>query len=138
MATQLKKNFINASILFFFFIIIFTQACDDTLNQIDDSFIPEENVSYSSHIQPVFEAKCNTSDCHNNADRAGGLAFTSWAETTANPLVVFPFEPNNSSLIWAIENQSGAQQMPPLGSVPLTENQRRGVRTWIAEGAQNN
>ena len=136
---RMNKNFLaNSALIISFIIILFSQACDDTLNQIDDIIIPEQNVSFNEHLLPVFEAKCNNSGCHNSQYRAGGISLSTCAETTESPLVVFPHEPDNSSLIWAIENQSGASQMPPLGYQPLTENQRKGIRVWIEEGAKCN
>lgn len=135
---MLKKIFYNSLILTSFIIIVFSQACDDTLNQIDNSFIPEQDISFNDHLLRVFELKCNNAGCHNSQFRAGGVSLASCAEATESPLVVFPHEPDNSSLIWSIENQSGASQMPPLGYQPLTENQRRAIRTWIEEGAKCN
>ena len=134
----MKKIIYSFPLLVFISIILISQACDDTLNQIDDSFIPEENISFNDHLLPVFLAKCNNAGCHNSEYRAGGISLSTCAEATENPLVVFPHEPNNSSLVWAIENQSGASQMPPLGYQPLTENQRRGIKKWIEEGAKCN
>lgn len=131
-----KKIFYNTAIVVSFFIIMFSQACDDTLNQIDDSYIPEENISFNDHLLRVFQLKCNNSGCHNSQFRAGGLSLETCAEATENPLIVFPHEPNTSSLVWAIEGRSGASQMPPLGYQPLTENQRRGIIKWIEEGAR--
>lgn len=69
--------------------------------------------------------------------QAGGVNLTSWATSTADPSIIFPFQPNNSRLVWAIEGQTGSI-MPPYGYYPLTENQRIGIVTWISEGAQNN
>lgn len=135
---MIKRFVIYFSFLTLITVTLFLQSCDDTLNQIDDSFIPEKDISFSIHLQPVFEAKCNNADCHNSQFRAGGISFSSCAEATENPLVVFPYEPGNSTMVWAIENQSGASQMPPLGYQPLTSNQIRGIKTWIAEGAKCN
>ena len=133
-----KKIFLNFTLATLFVVILFSQACDDTLNQVDDSFIPEQDVSFNDHLLRVFELKCNNSGCHNSQFRAGGISLANCSEATENPLVVFPHEPDNSSLIWSIEGQSGASQMPPLGYQPLTENQRKGIKTWIAEGAKCN
>jgi hypothetical protein len=114
-------------------------ACDDTLtNQdIDNKTIPSSNVSFGEHIQPVFQVKCNTANCHNSRDRAGGLSLDNHAEATSNALVIFPGLPDNSKLVWAIEGRS-TTPMPPVGWPPLTQNQITGIRTWIKEGAKNN
>ncbi len=121
--------------------IFLVYGCDDTItNQnIDDIVIPSKNVSYSQHIQPLFNVKCATSGCHDDNTRAGDLSLTSYANTTASSLIVFPEDPDNSILVWAIEG-TNFKLMPPIEApvTPLNENQIQGVRTWIAEGAKNN
>jgi len=131
---QLRSLIILSIILSVIFL-----ACDDTLtNQdIDNKVIPNTNVSFGEHIQPVFQIKCNNTNCHNSRDRAGGLSLDNHAETTSNFLVVMPGIPDNSKLIWSIEGRS-TSPMPPVGWPPLTKNQITGIRTWIKEGAKNN
>ena len=121
-----------------FLTFIFLVGCKDQGTNIDSTTIPSSNVSYSQYIQPVFDNKCNNSGCHEDATRAGGLSLTSWANTTSDPGVVFPGEPQNSRLIWAIQNQAGINPMPPYGYAALTRNQIDGIKTWIQEGAKNN
>ncbi len=128
----------------FFFVVLFISfiilsACDDTINQdeLDNTIIPSSNVSYSVYIQPLFNARCNNSDCHNDSDRAGGLSLTSYANATESYLVVAPGSPDNSTLIWAVEGKT-TEPMPPVGFRPLTSNQIQGIRTWVKEGAKNN
>ena len=43
----------------------------------------------------------------------------------------------NSRLVGAVEG-IGNFPMPPVGYPPLTENQIKGIRTWIKEGADCN
>ncbi len=121
-----------------FFIFVFIIGCKDQGTNIDNTEIPSSNVSFAQYIQPVFDNKCNNSGCHEDGTRAGGLSLTSWANTTSDPGVVFPKEPQNSRLIWAIQNQAGISPMPPYGYAALTSNQINGIKTWIQEGAKNN
>jgi hypothetical protein len=113
-------------------------GCKDQGVDVDDRIIPDENVSFSQHIQPVFEFHCVP--CHNEQTREGGLSLTSWAAATSDLSIIFPGEPDNSRLVWAIEGRSGVFFMPPIGSPyrPLNQNQINGVKTWIREGALNN
>ncbi len=134
---QTMKPIYNIILLFLFSVIVISSSCKDEIPNLDEK-IPDENVSYAEHIQPVFNIKCATSSCHDDASRQGGLSLTNWANTTANALFVFPFEPDNSILIWAIEGQSGATVMPPLGRAALSGKEITGIRTWVAEGAKNN
>jgi hypothetical protein len=128
-------------ITFLIIIITFTLIdCDNAVNSndIDNIVIPDSNVSYSQYIQPVFNIKCV--NCHGVGITEGNLDLTTWSGTIADPSVVFPGEPENSKLVWIIEGRAGFPPMPPIGSpyLPLTENQIKGVRTWISEGAKNN
>jgi len=134
-----KKNKFHKNLLLLHFLLLIITACDDTINQedLDSKIIPSNNVSYSQHIQPVFDARCNNAGCHNSMDRKAGLSLVNWAETTSNSQIVFPGLPDNSKLIWAIEGRT-VNQMPPIGYRPLTKNQIDGIRTWIKEGAKNN
>lgn len=115
-------------------------GCKDTItgSQLDQRTIPDSNVSYQQDIQPIFDLKCSNSGCHDNASMAGGVSLSTWANTTADPGVVFPGKPDNSRLVWTIEHYAGEPPMPPVGYPSLTQNQIRGIRTWIQEGAKNN
>jgi hypothetical protein len=117
---------------------LFYFGCDDTSTDIDDEVIPESNVSYSMHIQPVFNIKCV--NCHGVGIVEGGLDLTNWSGTKADPRIIVDSLPDNSVLVWTIEGRPGFPFMPPVASpyLPLTDNQLRGVKTWIAEGAKNN
>lgn len=126
-------------ILILLSVIFIIVSCDDTINQedLDSKIIPSSNVSFSQHIQPVFDARCINAGCHNSIDRRAGLSLANWAETTSNSQIVFPGLPDNSKLVWAIEGRT-TSPMPPIGLRPLTKNQIDGIRTWIKEGAKNN
>ncbi|RPI75944.1 MAG: hypothetical protein EHM47_01160 [Ignavibacteriales bacterium] len=119
-------------------LLIFYTGCDDSFTDVDNNDIPDSNVSFSKHIQPVFNIKCV--NCHGVGITEAGLDLTTWSGTVADPSIVFPGEPDNSRLVWSIEGNPVVQPMPPLGSsyLPLTQDQRKGVRTWVKEGAKNN
>ena len=118
---------------------LFSSGCKDNLpNQ--NQLIPSSNVSYSRYIQPIFNLKCTNSGCHDDETRAGELSLTNYANVTANPAIVFPGEPENSILVWAIEGKGGQKIMPPITApvAPLTKNEIQGIITWIKEGAKAN
>jgi mono/diheme cytochrome c family protein len=125
-------------ILFLTSIAVIYLSCDDTTTNVDNNVIPNSNISYSQHIQPIFNAKCV--NCHGVGDTKAGLNLTTWAGTTADPSIVFPGEPDNSKLVWSIEGNPAVSPMPPIDSPypALTQNQVNGVKTWIKEGAKNN
>lgn len=120
--------------LFFVFI-----SCDDTvtIEDIDKKPIPTSNVSFSKHIYPVLNVKCNNSGCHNDESRAGGVSLTTWSNVT-DPRIVVRGDTTTSILVWSISKLPGAKWMPPINYPPLTQEQIRGIKTWIQEGAENN
>ncbi|OGU77044.1 MAG: hypothetical protein A2V93_12295 [Ignavibacteria bacterium RBG_16_34_14] len=121
-------------------LLLLYSGCDDSSTNIDDKVIPSSNVSYSQHIQPIFNVKCV--NCHGVGTTEAGLDLTTWSGTKADPRIVVDSLPENSVLVWTIEvpARAGFPQMPPIDApyLPLTPNQLRGVKTWIAEGAKNN
>lgn len=119
-------------------LLFFITSCDDTLQPDEpDIDIPDKNVSYSQHIQPIFDYHCTSSGCHNDSDRADGLSLTTHANTTADPLIVFKGQPENSRLAQVIQPGS-ANFMPPPPYPALKKDQIDGITTWIREGAKLN
>ena len=123
-----------------FLILLTLVACDDTLTvqDVDNKIIPDKNVSFSQHIYPVFQVKCIS--CHNATNPDGGLDLTTYSAATSDLTIIFPGNPDNSRIVWAVEgDKPPIQKMPPIGySRPFTANQRQGLRTWITEGALDN
>ena len=133
----MKKLIIIFSVLMFA-AVVFYSGCKDTVtnSDIDKVVIPDSNISYSKYIQPLFNVKCIS--CHGNGSTEGGVDLTSCGQATADPSIVFPGEPENSKLVWAIEGNPVTTPMPPIGYPPLNQNQINGIKTWIKEGAQCN
>jgi len=129
------------TLLLFSAVLLVYSGCKDTVtgNDIDerDKDIPDTNVSFVTHIQPVLEVKCNNAGCHNDETRAGNLSLSSYANVTSDLSVVFPGEPQNSMLVQVIQ-PGAAFPMPPLGYAPLTPKQVQAITTWVKEGAKNN
>lgn len=136
---MIKKLLFILSVLVLLTPVFLTTGCKDsiTAEDLDKVVIPDKDVSYNQYIQPVFNLKCNNAGCHNDETRAGGLSLTSWTNTTADLAVVYPTKPENSTLAIFIQPTS-SNPMPPAGYRPLTENQMKGIITWIKEGAKNN
>jgi hypothetical protein len=133
------KNFFLV-LIFSFSLIVFFYSCDDTTKSTDQVVvIPDKNVSYSQHIQPLFNNHCNFDGCHDDGDRAGGLSLTSYGNTTSSINIVFKGRPENSEL-YQVVVPGAANFMPPLSSAyaPLNKNQITGIYTWIKEGANPN
>jgi hypothetical protein len=100
---------------------------------------PARNVSFGVHVQTLFNQACALSSCHDDGSHAGGLSLTSWYNTVlAVPGIVVIKDPQNSILVMKIEGRGPAGDRMPPGANALNQNQINGIRTWIAEGAQNN
>jgi hypothetical protein len=123
-------------LLIFTFAALISQSCDDTVtsSEIDKLVMPDSNVSYKTHIAPVFEVKCVP--CHNSQRSEAGLDLSSWVNATRDPTIIFPGSDSTSILVFTIE------RIPPYAPMPpgewLKRNHIDGIRTWIREGAQNN
>jgi len=134
----MKKTAINILISALFSLVL-TTGCKDsiTIDDVDKVVIPDKNVSYSQHIQPLLNVKCAYSGCHNDESRAGGYTVNTWSGTRA-PGIVNPGDVQTSTLVWVIEGTLAGKQMPPMGYPSLNQNQIGGIKQWILEGAKNN
>jgi hypothetical protein len=131
-------------ILFAFGLLaLMSYTCKDTSTNPDvgiDVVFPDSNVSYGQHVDPLFRLGCAFVGCH-GADtyNANGFSLDSYAHLMFGPRrPVLPGDPENSVLVWRIEGRAGTGPRMPLNRMPLNDNQIRGMRTWIQEGAQNN
>ncbi len=136
---EMKSLNFLLSVIFLSIVFAFLLSCDDTVTNNGED-IPSSNVSYSRYIQPIFNLKCASSGCHDDQTRAGNLSLTSYANATADELIIVPYHPENSILVWAIEGTAGYGPMPPLGAavLPLSQKEIQGIKTWIKEGAKSN
>ncbi|MDT8325430.1 MAG: c-type cytochrome domain-containing protein [Bacteroidota bacterium] len=111
-------------------------ACDDSGTRPGDEIVfPEENVSYSAHVQPFFNLRCANYGCHEDATRAANLSLTSYVNMNERPGIIIPGDASSSLLMQKIDGR-----LPHPIEVPIiiNENQLNGIRTWINEGAKNN
>jgi hypothetical protein len=97
-------------------------------------------VSYAGQVQPVFTANCALTGCHAmGMNPAGGLRLINYNSLISGGNsgdVIAPSDPDNSLLVKRIEGTI-TPQMPYLGT-PLPDSTIQMIRTWIAEGAQDN
>ena len=107
---------------------------------------PNESVSFSSDIQPVFDISCSTSGCHRaghstNLNLTEGNSYTDLINVRSMnyaPLkLVEPGKSEDSVLYLKIVGSSETgSKMPPGGT--LSDASVANIRTWITEGAENN
>lgn len=80
-----------------------------------------EEVSFSQHLFPLMEAKCNLSTCH---DEGSAPAYTTYAAIKAD----------GENIVQKTENR----QMPPQRHSTLTEEEIEIFRVWVEEGMKEN
>ena len=106
---------------------------------VSDIVFPASNVSYSQHVDALFQQRCAFSGCHAGASPQRGLDLLAPSYNNLRdhlPTLVIAGEPDNSLLVQMLEGT--VQPRMPYNRTPLTANQLTGIRTWITEGALNN
>ena len=108
--------------------------------------------SFSNDIQPIFNARCATTSCHNLTTHQVGMVLAAGHsyDNIVNRQSVFrpswkrivPFKPDSSFLIKVLLADSATQHPEitrmPLGRPPLTNDQIQTIINWVAQGAQRN
>ena len=109
-----------------------------------DIVFPDSNVSFGKHVGPLFLQACAYPGCHgDDTFDEMGFSLDSYARATARPGIIIPCipkqpcNPEASTLVRRIQGLDGKNRMP-LFQTPLNDNQTKGIKTWIREGAQNN
>ena len=104
-----------------------------------DIVFPADSVSYSRHLQPLFNQACAMSGCHSAVESSDRVRLNNYQNLmfgqNGTPVVVAG-RPESSLLVSRIDGQLG--QRMPLNLNPLNQNQIDGIKKWITEGAKNN
>jgi hypothetical protein len=106
-------------------------------------------VSFSSDVQPIFDARCATAGCHVGPTPAQGLDLTTgqaWVQIVGRPSGeklrlrrVQPGDPMRSYLYQKLVGAAGLAGVPmPNSGGALAAEQIQVIATWIAEGASAN
>jgi hypothetical protein len=127
--------------LLFSAVALSTFSCKDEVvdPNADPIVFPETGVSYSKHVEALFQQRCSLSGCHSTGAAAAGLALTMPSYNSLmnhQPRLVNPGFSNNSLLVQRIDGRLSPRM--PYNSQPLTANQISGIKKWIDEGALNN
>lgn len=117
-------------------IIIFT-ACSWTTG-VEDLVFPAQDVSYMLHVQPFMSMNCSYSPCHSSPSdpQSGGIVLTQYHYMMSVGGLIVPGNPDGSRLVQILEGTSPHFTNFYRGNI--TDNQIKGIRQWIKEGAVNN
>ena len=122
--------------------LLLAAGCKDegpTDPDVSDIVFPPSNVSYSQHVDALFQQRCAFGGCHAGANAQAGLNLLAPSYDALRnhfPQLIVVGEPDNSILVQRLEGT--LQPQMPYMRQPLTSNQLTGIRTWINEGALNN
>jgi hypothetical protein len=112
-------------------------GCTDRGDAVTDPGL-DASISFAGQVSPLFAARCVP--CHTGGSgAAAGLQFSHGGLLTGGlggPAVA-PGQPDSSLLVQRLESADPNVRMP-LGDPPLGASQIGLVRSWIAEGAQDN
>jgi hypothetical protein len=135
----------DRAVIYFYFtlfvIALISFACDEEVPDPNEVVFPDRNVSYSGHVERLFFRSCIFSGCHNaEAKEIGKLSLETYNDAISFPGVIIPRDTINSRLIRRVQGLDALERMPPsFSNFPwLNDNQIRGLKQWIIEGAQNN
>jgi hypothetical protein len=95
-----------------------------------------EDVSFSTHILPTFEASCATSNCHDGTREPNLINSLAYSELVGGGYINIAI-PEESILYKSVDFQSGVDAMPP-GGPKLPNTDIEVIRLWIIKGAPNN
>jgi hypothetical protein len=133
---RIKRSIFSIALLLFISSSCKDQITDPNTNPI---VFPDANVSYSRHVDLLFQQRCALSGCHAGSSAQAGLDLFSPSYSSLinhQPRLLNPGASNNSLLVQRIDGRI-APQMPYM-SQPLTANQINGIKKWIDEGCKNN
>jgi len=94
-------------------------------------------VDFATQIKPVFESRCLS--CHNSEKRKGKFLLetklVAYKGGDSELPSIVPGKPDDSNIVKLISLDEDHDDIMPSKGGPLTKNQIRAIRTWIAEGA---
>jgi hypothetical protein len=143
MASNVLNRILQKTSIFLLLAVVALGAfsCKDEIvdPNADPIIFPDAGVSYSKHVEALFQQRCALSGCHSTGAAAAGLALTMPSYNNVmnhQPRLVNPGSSNNSLLVQRIDGRLSPRM--PYNSQPLTTNQISGIKKWIDEGALNN
>ena len=92
--------------------------------------IDPQQVSFETHIIPIFNESCNVAGCHDNTHVPDLRAERAWQELVSGGYINTTF-PEKSGIYLAVANGG----MPPTGTLSQFEIEL--ILAWVKKGAYN-
>lgn len=114
--------------------LLFLWGCSsqDTITSPQEIVFPESNVKFQNHVLPLLRLTCGVGICHSSTST---IPLTNYTEVVSRAGLVIAKMPSESTLVQFME---GTLPHPVIVNYTYSDNQIKGVRTWINEGALNN
>ena len=120
--------------------VMFVISCkSDQINNVP--IIENDEVSYATQIQPIFNASCGP--CHTN-NTTSGVNLANYSATVSSIGVrygidvVLPGNADGSPLVDKLSDNPDFGARMPLGRGPLSGEEIGLIIAWINQGAENN
>jgi uncharacterized membrane protein len=109
----------------------------DTLPWVNPDPCDPDTVYFANTIQPLLNAYCGSSNCHDAVDPEEGINVTTYGTIMSEGGFVEPGDANSSDMIEVLY-KTDTDQMPPADQPQLTADQIALLQLWINQGAHNN
>ena len=129
MIKNMKRNMLLTLLSAFTLVGCYNDKADELYPQTATTVCDTANISFSAAVKPIFEARCNTSACHDAAGVGGGYNFTNYAGISVAV--------TNNRLSGSINHLTGFSAMPK-GLPKLTTCEINKIDAWIHQGALDN
>jgi hypothetical protein len=120
-------------ILFLFGMMIMIYSCYYEYPPVPLPIQPED-VSFNTHILPIFVSKCSTPQCHDGTKAPNLLSDEAYSSLQSGGYYNLTF-PEESILYKSLTEGVGGLVMPPSGALSQLEQDL--ILVWIAKGAPN-
>jgi hypothetical protein len=126
------------SIIFFLCTLSFI-VCKDEISggNLSSIVFPASNVHYNQ-VQNLFNVGCGgqSGSCHGyDTFQQMGFSLDSYEHVMNKAGIVVRNDPSHSLLINVVEGTS-PPKMPPTNQPQLNDNQKKGLRVWVTDGAR--
>jgi hypothetical protein len=132
----MKIKFLLFVSVFIFTVAVIFSACSWTSGGGDAIVFPENGVSFMHQVQPFLQQNCSYSPCHSGFNMAGGIVLLEYHNIIAVPGFIVSGNPDDSRFVKHLEETIPHFTYFYRGNIK--DNQIKGIRTWIKEGAINN
>jgi hypothetical protein len=114
-----------------------TPAPDPEPAPVEHDICDENVVYFDNEILPLLISNCAMSGCHDATTAEDDIILNSYTNIMRSD-VIASGNPGESELYKKIIETDRDDIMPPFPADPLSPAQVATIRTWIAQGAQNN